>query len=455
MSTADDTVLHHATCVAVAGRGVLLRGASGAGKSDLALRLLGEGARLVADDVVALAARAGRLIARAAPDLAGKIEVRGLGIVPLAALTEAEIALVVDLVEASAIERLPEPQTETILGIALPRLALAPFAASAPVKLRLALLGRLFHMAQPDSAPHPMLGATAPPPAGESSAVLLVTGMSGAGKSTALKALEDLGYEVVDNLPVNLLAALTAPGAARPMPLAIGIDIRTREFGAAPFLELVDGLRARPDLAFRMLFLDAEDETLQRRFSQTRRRHPLAHDRPIGDGIASERRRLAALRDRANSIIDTTDLTDADLRRTLREGFGLAGAPGMSILLVSFAYGRGVPRQADLLFDVRFLRNPHYVEALRGKSGEDAAVGTYIEADPEFAGFFERLTGFLAPLLPRYQAEGKSYLTVAFGCTGGYHRSVFVVERVGAWLAAHGHRAAIRHRELEKDKVPG
>jgi RNase adaptor protein for sRNA GlmZ degradation len=447
----------HATCVALPGGAVLLRGPSGAGKSDLALRLIEGGARLVADDQVLLAAENHALVARAPEPIAGRLEVRGLGIVPVATAAEATVRLLADLVAPDAVERMPEAEAERILGIAVPRVALAPLEASAPAKLRLALARAVAAPATSSPAADAARAepAAAAPAEGARPRVLLVTGLSGAGRSTALRAFEDMGYETVDNLPATLAASLVQPEAARDRPLALGIDIRTRDFGAAPFLATIDALRARADIDFLVLFLDCDDEALLRRYSQTRRRHPLALDRPLADGIAMERRRLAQLRDRADWVIDTTDLTEGDLRRELRSSFSLARTPGMGVIVVSFAYGQGVPRAADLVFDVRFLRNPHYVDALRDKTGEDAEVGAYVEADPDFAGFFARLTGFIAPLLPRFRAEGKSYLTIAIGCTGGRHRSVYIAEKLGAWLAAGGHRAAIRHRELERDKVLG
>jgi UPF0042 nucleotide-binding protein len=381
--------------------------------------------------------------------------VRGVGIVPAPAQPEAPVALVADLVAAP--ERLPEPAAETILGIAIPRIEIAPFEASAPAKLRLALAGAAGHIgAAADLQPmHEADAPAAPDAKAGRPRVLLITGLSGAGRSTALNAFEDMGYETVDNLPATLVSALVQPDAARDRPLAIGIDIRTRDFGAAQFLVTVDALRARVDLDFLVLFLDCDDETLLRRYSQTRRRHPLAHDRPVADGITVERRRLAQLRDRAECEIDTTGLTEGDLRREQRSSFSLARTPAMSVIVTSFAYGQGIPRSADLVFDVRFLRNPHYLDALRDKTGEDAEVGAYIEGDPGYADFFRRLAGFLEPLLPRYRAEGKSYLTIAIGCTGGRHRSVYIAEKLGTWLAGHGYRAAIRHRELERDKILG
>lgn len=445
----------HATCVALGGAAVLLRGPSGAGKSDLALRLIEAGARLVADDQVELAAEGGRLVARAPAAIAGKIEVRGVGIVPMAVAEAAPLALIADLVAAP--ERLPEPAAETILGVPIPRIEIAPFEPSAPAKLRLAL-AQAAGIIRAAAAAQTMDEAQAPSvPDAEAGRprVLLITGLSGAGRSTALNAFEDMGYETVDNLPATLVSALVQPDAARDRPLALGIDIRTRDFGAAQFLVTVDALRARADLDFLVLFLDCDDETLLRRYSQTRRRHPLAHDRPVADGIAVERKRLAQIRDRADWVIDTTGLTEGDLRRELRSSFSLARTPSMSVIVTSFAYGQGIPRAADLVFDVRFLRNPHYLDILRDKTGEDAEVGAYIEGDPGYADFFQRLAGFLEPLLPRYRAEGKSYLTIAVGCTGGRHRSVYIAEKLGAWLAGHGYRAAIRHRELERDKILG
>lgn len=284
--------------------------------------------------------------------------------------------------------------------------------------------------------------------------VLLVTGMSGAGKTSALKALEDMGYEAVDNLPLGLLPALVGaePGYGRP--IAIGIDVRTRDFGDGPFVEQVERLVARTDIDVRLIFFDCDDEVLQRRFSATRRRHPLAPDLPVSDGIQVERRRLDRLRERADPVIDTTDFTEADLRRVVRQLFTPGRGVGMVVSVISFAFGHGLPRQSDLVFDVRFLRNPHYDEELRPLTGEDPRVGAHIEADPHFGPFFDGLVGLVGPLLPRYQAEGKSYLTISVGCTGGRHRSVHVVEKLARWLDGQGYRVALRHRQLGIDKFP-
>lgn len=285
--------------------------------------------------------------------------------------------------------------------------------------------------------------------------VLIVTGLSGAGRSTALKALEDLGYEAVDNLPLSLLSSLVQPGTGKRMPLAVGVDVRTRDFGVEPFLEELDELIADPDIAVRVLFLDCDPEVLRRRFTETRRRHPIAPDRPVTDGILHEARLLTPLRDRADEVIDTSEMSIGDLKRRLEASYATEAAPGLAVFVTSFAYRRGLPHEADLVFDVRFLKNPHYVETLRPQTGLDAPVGEFIEADSGFSEFFGQLTALLEPLLPRYSAEGKSYLTIAVGCTGGRHRSVYVAERLGAWLAGMNERVNVSHRDLENDNSSG
>lgn len=283
-----------------------------------------------------------------------------------------------------------------------------------------------------------LLGDEPPPP------VLLVTGLSGAGKSTALKALEDLGYEAVDNLPLSLLEPLLSPGMhAR---LAIGIDARTRAFSPARVLEAI-AAHASEGRTIRILYLDCSSPELVRRFSETRRRHPLAQDRPAGDGIAMEREILAELRRVADVVIDTTDFSSNDLRRAIATRFGRAEDKGFTLTLMSFGYARGVPRDADLVFDMRFLRNPHWVAELRPQTGTDPAVQAYVASDPAYPPAFEAITGLLTQLLPGYAREGRAYLTVAFGCTGGRHRSVAVAEAAGKTLAAAGWSNAVVHRD--------
>lgn len=289
-----------------------------------------------------------------------------------------------------------------------------------------------------------------------STRVLLVSGVSGAGKSSALKLLEDLGYEAVDNMPLSLIGRLVrgADGADTPnpvtRPLAIGIDIRTRDFDASNFLELLDHLESTPGVSVSLLFVDCDDIVLGRRFEETRRRHPLAADRPVIDGVRHERLIMEPIRELADTVIDTTDFALGDLKARLEHTFGLESDPGLAIFVMSFSFKRGVPRDADLMFDVRFFRNPHYNDALRPKTGQAPEVQAYVAADPAFEGFFGHLTGMTEPLLPRYRAEGKSYLTIAFGCTGGRHRSVFIAEHYGAWLREKGWPAHIRHRDLDK-----
>jgi UPF0042 nucleotide-binding protein len=288
--------------------------------------------------------------------------------------------------------------------------------------------------------------------------IILITGMAGAGRSTALKCLEDLGYEAVDNLPLalapHLLSGLSAASSdvagERNRPIAIGIDARTRDFTAQAVTDLVAQLRGDRWLDSTLIFMDCEDEILRRRFTETRRRHPLAPEGTVLDGIQQERRLIAPLRLLADLIIDTSDQASGDLKRLLSGRFALDRRSGVAISVVSFSFRRGLPREADLVFDVRFLDNPHYDPVLRPLTGEDEAVGAMIAADPAFGAFFPALTDLLLPLLPGYEREGKSYLTVAIGCTGGRHRSVYVARRVAEWLRQRGQDVALTHRDLER-----
>jgi len=279
--------------------------------------------------------------------------------------------------------------------------------------------------------------------------LLVVTGMSGAGRSTALKTLEDMGYEAIDNLPLSLLPSLIGPQAVR-APLAVGVDVRTRDFAVPALLDALEHLVAEHNLDLKIIFLDCDDELLARRYTETRRRHPLAADRPVADGIRLERQRVWPLRGRADLVIDSSNLTPADLKRTLHGHFALDAAPSIALFITSFAYRHGLPRDADLVFDVRFLRNPHYIDALRPQTGLDPEVGAYIAADPDFERLFAAATRWLRELLPRYEREGKSYLTIAIGCTGGRHRSVYCAERLAQWLVRAGRRVEVAHRDLDR-----
>ncbi len=277
-----------------------------------------------------------------------------------------------------------------------------------------------------------------PPP------VLIVTGLSGAGKSTALKVLEDLGYEAVDNLPLSLLAPLVAaPGGAR---LAIGIDIRTRAFHPEQVLDAI-AAHASAGRTIRLLYVECDGHELVRRFSETRRRHPLAADRPVGDGIALEQEMLEPLRRVADVVIDTTEFSTNDLRRAVATRFGSQGRRALTLTLMSFGYARGIPRDADLVFDMRFLKNPHWVPELRPLTGLDTGVRAHVEGDPAYPTAFSAIMGLLTLLLPGYAREGRAYLTVAFGCTGGRHRSVAVAEAAGETLTAAGWINAVVHRD--------
>ncbi len=296
-------------------------------------------------------------------------------------------------------------------------------------------------------APATMRAPKAPP-----RRVVLVTGMSGAGLSTTTKALEDLGYETVDNLPLPLIGALLDQGDFLSRPLAIGVDSRTRGFSTEAFLSTLRDLAGRPGIHVQAIFIDCSDDILLRRYTETRRKHPLALDRPVMDGILRERRMLGGLREETALVIDTSDMTLHDLRRLVSGHFHVDVKPKLSLFIMSFGFPRGVPREADMVLDARFLRNPHYDPALRPLTGRDAAVGEYVSRDPDFAQFVQNLTTLIDPLLPRFQQEGKSYLTIAVGCTGGRHRSVFIAETLAEWIRDKGYPVGIAHRELSRLK---
>ncbi|MBS0221030.1 MAG: RNase adapter RapZ [Proteobacteria bacterium] len=281
---------------------------------------------------------------------------------------------------------------------------------------------------------------------------VLVTGLSGAGRATALHALEDFGYVAVDNIPLPLMSDLmrsTAGPGELAAPLAFGIDTRTHGFDAAELVRRVQGLRQRTDLAPRLLFLTADTETLQRRYTESRRPHPLAPDRPVLDGIVDERDRIGFVADSADVVIDTSALSPHQFKQILSGHFSLDRAPGMRLSVMSFSFRRGLPREADLVFDARFLKNPHYVPDLKPLTGRDEAVVAFIETDPDYRAFINQLKALIGPLLPRFDAEGKSYLTIAVGCTGGRHRSVAVAEALADWLRKAGRSATLTHRDVD------
>lgn len=285
----------------------------------------------------------------------------------------------------------------------------------------------------------------------EAERVVFVSGPSGAGRSTAIRALEDLGFEAIDNLPLSLLPRLL-DGPPPTRPLALGTDPRNRDYSAQALIAAVDRLAADPRILADLVYLDCATDVLVRRYSETRRRHPLApEDRPIL-GIELEQDLLAPVRARAGILIDTSDMTPHELRAEIQRWFA-PGGQQLALSVQSFSYKRGLPTGADLVFDCRFLRNPYWNADLRSLDGRDAAVVDYIADDARFAPFLAQVTQLVETLLPAYQEEGKAHLTVAFGCTGGQHRSVAVTEKLAAHLAQAGWQVSKRHREIERRAV--
>ena len=278
--------------------------------------------------------------------------------------------------------------------------------------------------------------------------VAIVTGLSGAGRTTAIRALEDAGWEAVDNLPLSLVPRLVEAGQGHGG-LAIGVDSRTRGFSAEGLAALVERMRAMPGIAVRLVFLDCSDEALISRFAETRRRHPMAAEESAAVGVARERAAFAPIRERADLLIDTTSMSPHQLKARIQDSLSGAQGRGLAVSVQSFAFKRGAPREAEMVFDVRFLRNPHWEPDLRPLDGRDPAVDAYVAADPLFAPFFDRLVDMVLLLLPAYKREGKAYLGIGLGCTGGRHRSVAIAERLARRLDAEGWRTTVRHRELE------
>jgi UPF0042 nucleotide-binding protein len=287
-----------------------------------------------------------------------------------------------------------------------------------------------------------------PAPGTTPESLVVVTGLSGSGKSYVNKCLEDMGYFCVDNLPLELLEPLL--GQVTATRVGIILDVRNPDF-AARFPEILARLRARVP-GTRLLFLDASEESLIRRFSETRRPHPLAGKVPLLEALRRERALLENVRAVADVVVDTSAMTVHELRAFMQKTFvGDPESGGMVVSATSFGYKFGTPHDVDLLFDVRFLANPHFVPELRGKTGMDPAVAAYIEKDPETAPFLERLTGFLDYLLPRFDREGKTYVSIGIGCTGGKHRSVYVAERLADLLKERGYPVRVSHRDATRE----
>ena len=278
---------------------------------------------------------------------------------------------------------------------------------------------------------------------------VLVTGPSGAGRSSALNVLEDAGFEAIDNLPLRLLPALLdGPGQERSV--ALGIDARNRDFSTNGVLDLLGQLSTREGLLVELLYLDCSTDVLLRRFSETRRRHPLAPvDRPA-EGIRREQDMLHPIRARADVLIDTTNLNVHELRAEVEHWFAPTGKHHLTVSVQSFSYKRGLPRSVDMVHDCRFLRNPYWDSRLRALNGSDPQVASYVGQDPRYEPFVTKVLELSALLLPAYRDEGKSYISIAFGCTGGQHRSVAVAEHHALRLAEQGWQVSIRHRELDR-----
>ncbi len=292
---------------------------------------------------------------------------------------------------------------------------------------------------------------TPEPPSPPLQRVVLVTGLSGAGKTTALRVLEDLGWEAIDNFPIRLLDRLigveTTNSEPRP-PLAIGFDSRTRGFVPTDVIARWKRLAVRADLELTTLFLDCSGAELERRYNETRRRHPMAQGRAVIEGIQAERELLEPLRRWAEAVIDTTALSASDLQQAIRERFADQPEHNMTLTVSSFGFARGMPPLADLVFDMRFLDNPHWDPELRPLTGLDAAVSAHIEADPAWDEAYSRIRDLVLMLIPRYAAQGKAYVNLAFGCTGGRHRSVHTAEAIASALRGAGFSPTVVHRNL-------
>ena len=286
--------------------------------------------------------------------------------------------------------------------------------------------------------------------------VVLVSGLSGAGKASILRALEDAGFDAVDNPPLEMIEGLVARSGGA-TGLAVGVDARSRGFDADAVLATLARLRLNPALRPELVFAWADEGALLRRFTETRRRHPLAPRGRVSDGIAAEQQLIAPLHAAADLVIDTSELPLAALREVIERRFahgdGADRQTGLSVSLVSFAFPAGLPRESDMVFDARFLRNPHYDPVLRPLTGSDPSVAAYVAADPDFQAFFTGIADLLNLVLPRFVQEGKKYATIAVGCTGGRHRSVAIVERLTNYLTDSGWRVSASHRELGRESM--
>lgn len=281
--------------------------------------------------------------------------------------------------------------------------------------------------------------------------LILITGMSGSGRSFALKTLEDMGYETIDNLPLSFLEPVisTYDGASRC--LAISVDVRTRDFSSDNFLEKLKKLTQKTDLHTQLIFFDCDDEVLARRYNESRHIHPLAQKGSVIEGIHLERQLISTIKDYADHVIDTSITSSLELGEHLRRLFLLKKEFSMSILVTSFSYRHGLPREADMVFDARLLNNPFYVDELRSLSGNEKPVATYIERDAALAPFIGSIKDLIMSSLTRFETQGRGYLTIAIGCTGGQHRSVYIANKLAEWLQKEKNQVKLRHRDLKEE----
>ncbi|WP_298258478.1 RNase adapter RapZ [uncultured Litoreibacter sp.] len=284
--------------------------------------------------------------------------------------------------------------------------------------------------------------------------IVIVTGPSGAGRSTAINALEDMGYEAIDNLPLSMIPRLLS-GAPLSRSIALGVDVRNRDFTTRALMQLVEALPGQVSSEVSLLYLNAREDVLVRRYSESRRPHPMAPNEGLMDGLQRERELLGAIQSRSDVVIDTSDLSPHELRDELGKLFGTPDDKGLSVLVNSFSYKRGVPHGVDMAFDCRFLRNPHWDPNLRDLTGQEENVVAYVAQDERLSPFFTKIMDLTLMLLPAFHDEGKSYLTIGLGCTGGKHRSVAVAEMMAKGLANKGWQVSIRHRELERRTKSG
>ena len=279
--------------------------------------------------------------------------------------------------------------------------------------------------------------------------LVLVTGLSGAGRTTAIRALEDIGYETIDNLPISLLPNIVS-SPSKPARIAVGLDTRNRDFSTHGVLEMLETLSRMPWLKVDLVFIQCSTEVLVRRFSETRRRHPLAPAESPIIGIERERDLLLPILVRADVLLNSSDMSPHEMRGEITSYYSTDSALGLAVSVQSFSYKRGLPRGVDMLFDCRFLRNPYWDENLRSLDGLNKSVQDYVKQDTNFNEFYQKIRDLCLFLLPAYKDEGKTHFSLGFGCTGGKHRSVTLTELLANDLAHHGWQVSIRHREKER-----